>query len=358
MTANSPTSPTQQAAPSTAPQSAAHSERAPVRANAPQASATDALDVSIVVPIAHPDAEVADVVKALGEELDRDGKSWECLLVFDAVRGPAYHTAQALAAAHGERIKLISFKSPFGESICLSAGVEKARGRVILTSPPYVQIDPVEVRAMLAKIEEGADFVTPWRKPRVDPWLNRLQSALFNWIIRQIIQANFHDLNCYLRAIRRDVFDEIAVYGDMYRFLPVIAHRQGFHVVELPVRHLREWGKTGIYGVGVYVRRFLDVLGVMFLTKFTHKPLRFFGSVGALTLAIGTVILAVIGYQRLFLGAALYGRPIFVIALLLVALGVQIVGFGLVGEIIIYTQARNLRGYRIDRVYDTGGDEE
>jgi glycosyltransferase involved in cell wall biosynthesis len=313
------------------------------------------LDVSIVVPIVDPDAEVGEVVKALGGELERAGRTWECILVFDAVRGPAYQAAQALAGQHGERVRLISFKSPFGESICLSAGVEKARGKVILTSPPYVQIDPVEVRAMLARIEEGADFVTPWRKPRVDPWLNRLQSVLFNWIIRQIIQAEFHDLNCYLRAIRREVFDDIAVYGDMYRFLPVIAHRQGFHVVELPVRHLREWGKTGIYGAGVYVRRFLDVLGVTFLTKFTHKPLRFFGSVGALTLAIGAVILAVIGYQRFFLGAALYGRPIFVIALLLVALGVQIIGFGLVGEIIIYTQARNLRGYRVDRVYEDEG---
>ncbi|MCC6409309.1 MAG: glycosyltransferase [Planctomycetes bacterium] len=312
------------------------------------------LDVSIIVPIALQDAEVDDVVKALGGELDRAGKTWECILVFDAVRGPAYHAAQALAAARGEQIKLISFKAPFGESMCLSAGVERALGRVILTSPPYVQVDPVEIRAMLAKIDEGADFVTPWRKPRIDPWPNRMQSAFFNWVIRQIIQAEFHDLNCYLRAIRREVFDDLAVYGDMYRFLPVIAHRKGFHVVEVPVRHLREWGKTGIYGVGVYVRRFLDVLGVMFLTKFTHKPLRFFGSVGALTLGIGGLIMAVILYQRLFLGAALYGRPIFVIAVLLLVLGIQIIGFGLLGEIIIYTQARNLRGYRIDRIYDDG----
>lgn len=325
----------------------------------PVTTPTRVLDVSIIVPIVHADAEVADVVDALGNELERAGQSWECILVFDAVRGPAYQTAQALAAERGEQIKLISFKSPFGESICLSAGVERARGRVILTSPPYVQIDPVEVRAMLATLEQGADFVTPWRKPRVDPWLNRMQSAFFNWIIRQIIQADFHDLNCYLRAIRREVFDDIAVYGDMYRFLPVIAHRKGFNVVELPVRHLREWGKTGIYGVGVYVRRFLDVLGVMFLTKFTHKPLRFFGAVGGLALAVGGGIMAVLIYQRLFSEppAGLYGRPIFVIAVLLLVLGIQIIGFGLLGEIIIYTQARNLRGYRVDRIYGESDEE-
>jgi hypothetical protein len=312
------------------------------------------LDVSIVVPIQSADAEVADVVKSLGAELDRAGKTWECILVFDGVRGAAYQTAVALAATRGEQVKLVSFTSAFGESVCLSAGVERSLGLVILTSPPYVQVDPIEIRAMLQKIDEGADFVTPWRKPRVDPWLNRLQSTLFNWIIRQIIQADFNDLNCYLRAIRRVVFDDLSVYGDMYRFLPVIAHRQGFNVVELPVRHLREWGKTGIYGVGVYVRRFLDVLGVMFLTKFTHKPLRFFGAVGAVIVALASAVLALIVWQKYFSASpkALYGRPVFVIAVLMLVLGVQIIGFGLLGEIIIYTQARNLRGYRVDRVYD------
>ncbi len=330
------------------------------RSNADAAPSTPpsatALDVSIIVPIQSVDAEVEDVVHALGQVLDRERKSWECILVFDGVRGAAHQTAQRLAQSMGAKIKIIGLKSPFGESVCLTAGAERALGRVVVTSPPYVQIDPVELVAMLAKIDEGADFVTPWRRPRVDPWLNRLQSMIFNRIIRWIIRGEFHDLNCYFRVIRRDVLDDLAVYGDMYRFLPVIAHRQGFQVVEQPVRHLREWGKTGIYGVGVYVRRFLDVLGVMFLTKFTLKPLRFFGSVGAMVFGAGALMLTVIFFQKFGWFAeqekGLYGRPVFLIALMLVVLGVQIIGFGLVGEIIIYTQARNLREYRIDRVYE------
>ncbi len=318
---------------------------------APRQPAT--LDTTVIVPVTSALAEVAQVVMALSRELERQGRSFEFILVFDGVRGKAYADAQALAEKLGERVRLISFENPFGESVCLSAGFEVSKGRVIVTSPQYVQIDPLELSTMFAAIEAGADFVTPWRHPRVDALLNRVQSACFNWLIRQIIQMEFHDLNCYFRVIRREVLSQVAIYGDMYRFLPVIAHRQGFRVVEVQVRHLREWGASGFFGLGVYVRRFLDVLGVMFLTKFTLKPLRFFGSVGVLCSFLGAAMLAYVIYQKWTVpNAGLYGRPVFLIAITLLVLGVQIIGFGLVGEIIIYTQARHLREYRVERVYE------
>ena len=316
------------------------------------------LDVTVIVPVQSGEAEVAQVVAGLGGELDRLGRTWELILIFDGVRGTAWRKALELAQLRGECIRTIAFQNPFGESVCLSAGSERARGRTVITSPQYVQVDPVELGPMLEAIDAGADLVTPWRVQRVDPVLNRVQSVCFNWLIRQIIRGGtFHDLNCTLRAIRRDVLEDIAVYGDMYRFLPVIAHRQGYRVVEVQVRHLKEWGKAGFYGVGVYVRRALDVLGVMFLTKFTLKPLRFFGFFGFLCLIPGGAVLAIVIYQRIFMDAGLYGRPVFLLAVMLVVLGVQIIGFGLVGEIIIYTQARHLREYRIERVYE-GRDPE
>ena len=320
---------------------------------APSPSGEDArLDVSIIVPVQTEHAEVADVLRAVGGELDRLGRSWECILVFDGVRGRAWDAAQAIAPLYGARLKTIHFKSPFGESVCLLAGLERSLGRVIITSPHYVQVDPAEVGPMLAALDEGADFVTPWRRPRVDPLLNRLQSAAFNFIIRQIIRMSFHDLNCYFRAIRREVLDDVTVYGDMYRFLPVIAYRQGYRVAEVPVRHLKEWGRAGFFGIGVYVRRFLDIVGVMFLTKFTLKPLRFFGSVGAIFFLAGFFILAWLTTQKFLYGAGLYNRPAFLLGVMLLVLGVQILGFGLVGEIIIYTQAKNLREYRIERIWE------
>lgn len=307
-------------------------------------------EISLIVPITSSEGRVREVVEALGAQFDRLGKRWEAILVFDGVRGSAWAEADQLSKARPTQVRPLSFQQSFGESVCLAAGFEKARGRIVMTAPQYVQIDPHEIGAMLKALDDGADFVTPWRHPRIDPLLNRLQSALFNWAVRNMIKMKFHDLNCYFRAFKREVLEELVLYGDMYRFLPVIAVRQGFRVVEVKVRHLHEWGGAGFFGIGVYVRRFLDILGMLFLAKFTLKPLRFFGMLGGVFFAIGGLLLAMILYQYVFQGQGVYQRPLFLIALLLTLLGVQIIGFGLVGEIIIYTQARNLREYRTERI--------
>ena len=217
-----------------------------------------------------------------------------------------------------------------------------------LSSP----MDPIELADMLAEIDNGADFVAPWRHPRVDPLLNQLQSVLFNLVIRTIIGMRFHDLNCYFRAIRREVLEDVVIYGDMYRFLPVIAFRRGYRVVEVKVRHLQEWGRAGFFGLGVYIRRVLDILAVMFLTKFTLKPLRFFGTLGGLVTLCGAALAAFLAFERVVYDKGVTGNPVLLIAVLLLVLGVQIIGFGLVGEIIIYSQARNLKEYRIERIWE------
>lgn len=319
----------------------------------PEADENAPLDVTVVVPVQSPDAEVAAVVEALGSELQRQKRSWEFIFIFDGVGGRAQAEMARLRERYGWRVRSISFKNPFGESVCLSAAVERCRGRYVVTSPQYVQVDPIELRAMLVALDEGADFVTPWRAPRVDPWLNRIQSAAFNFVIRQIIRMPFHDLNCYFRAIRRELLEDVAVYGDMYRFLPVIAFRQGYRVVEVKVRHLKEWGTTGFFGVGIYTRRFLDVLAVMFLTKFTLKPLRFFGTIGGTFSLTGMVICLWLLILKFGFGQGVAGRPLLLLGVLMIVLGVQILGFGLVGEIIIFSQARNLKEYRIERIYES-----
>lgn len=311
------------------------------------------LGVSVVVPVTSPEAEVRDVVEALGAELLRENRSWEVIFVFDGVTGRAWEEVQKLRRDYPNKVRSISFKNPFGESVCLSAAVERARGRYLVTSPQYVQVDPVELRTMLAALDDGADFVTPWRSPRIDPLLNRLQSAAFNLVIRQIIRMEFHDLNCYFRAIRREVLEDVAVYGDMYRYLPVIAYRQGYKVVEVKVRHLKEWGGTGFFGLGIYTRRFLDILAVMFLTKFTLKPLRFFGTIGGVFAVAGLGICAHMTIQKFWFDQPISGRPLLLLGVLLIVLGVQVLGFGLVGEIIIFSQARNLKEYRIESIYES-----
>lgn len=315
--------------------------------------------VSVIVPVRAPTAQVREVVLALSAELERLGRDFDFVLVFDGVRGPAWLEAQALEAEQPTRVQIVGLQQSFGESVCLAAGLERARGSVIVTSPQYVQVDPAALEAMLERIEAGADFVTPWRHPRVDPWLNRLESALFNWITRRIIHVKFRDLNCTFRVFRRGVLEEMNLYGDMYRFLPAIAYRQGYQGVELQVRHLREWGGAGLFGLGVYARRLLDVIGMLFLAKFTLKPLRFFGALGGVIALPGAIMCAVIVVQYLLLeNSGIYNRPLFFIGFILIVLGVQIVGFGLVGEIIIYTQARNLREYRIGRIFEPDPDRK
>jgi glycosyltransferase involved in cell wall biosynthesis len=325
---------------------------APLTATAPETAAPSALDVTVVVPIQSPEAEVREVLEALGAELDREAKSWEVVFVFDGVAGRAWNVVEELRAEHAGRVKTIAFKNHFGDSVCLAAALEIALGRIVVTSPQYVQIDPVEIRPMLQAMESGADFVTPWRSPRVDPWLNRLQSSSFNWVIRRIIGMQFHDLNCHFRAIRREVLADVAIYGDQYRFLPVTAHRQGYRVVEVRVRHIKEWGQAGFFGVGVYLRRFLDILAVMFLTNFTLKPLRFFGTVGGLFFLCGAGISAYLAVQKLLHGTGVSGSPLLLLGVVLMVLGVQVIGIGLLGEIVIYTQARNLKEYRVERIWE------
>jgi glycosyltransferase involved in cell wall biosynthesis len=317
---------------------------------------TRPIDVTIIVPVVSGDGRVRDVTQALSAELERLGKSWECILVFDGVRGRAWEEAQELAREHPARVLPIAFQQPSGESTCLTAAFERSRGGIIVTSPQYVQVDPFELSQMLAALSAGADFVSPWRHPRIDPYLNRLQSSLFNWVMRRIIQSPFHDLNCYFRAFKRQVLEEVAIYGDQYRFLPAIALRQGFKVVELKVRHLKEWGGSGFFGLGVYARRAIDILGVVFLSRFTLKPLRFFGALGGSFALLGGAMCLIMLVQHLFFTpeGALITRQWFLVGLLLFVLGVQIIGFGLVGEIIIYTQARNLREYRIERIWEAG----
>lgn len=310
------------------------------------------LEVSVVIPVVRADSRVREVVVGLRAELEARQISHEFVLVFDGVGGPAAEEAEALLKEHAGLIKVLRFQQPFGESACLAKALEIARGEVLVTSPAYLQVEAEDVHLLLKGLRDGADLVAPVRRPRVDPLLNRLQSWAFNLVMRRVLRAPMHDLNCCFRAVRRRVLDDVTLYGDVYRFLPAIAHRTGFRVQEVQVRHKAEFAGAGLFGVGVYIRRFIDLVGVAFLSRFTLRPLRFFGAIGGALAFIGGVMTVGLVAQRLMMDAALYQRPLFLLGVLLFVLGVQVIGFGLVGEIIIYTQARNLREYRVDRIYE------
>lgn len=313
--------------------------------------------VSVVIAITENEANPRTVIEGFAEALTGAGYPCEFVVVID---GPITRFDEELAELGTSwPVYIVSLEGGgLGESIALSAGVAKANGELVVNAPPYLQIEPADVVDVVKALEAGADCVATWRDRRIDPWLNQLQSRLFNRVLRVIMNAPFHDLNSGTRGFRRQVLEEVAVYGELYRFLPVLAARQGFRVVEVRVRHREEKGRSGFYGVGVYLRRLLDIVAITFLTRFTQRPLRFFGYVGFAAGLIGVLMTLFPLYNKLFLDESLSDRPLFVIGSILAAFGVQLIGFGLVGEIIIFTQAPNLRDYKVgEEISGSDGDD-
>jgi glycosyltransferase involved in cell wall biosynthesis len=319
-------------------------------------------DLTVVVPVHDDQVEFEAILEQYVREFERRGITYEFVFVLDG-------TSDKLFEELGRRrpsdtsVRIIKFNQPFGESIALAAGFKIARGRVVLSLPQYVQTDPADVHKVLDAVERGADVVTCWRKPRVDAWLNRVQSAFFNAFMRILTRAQVHDLNCLQRAMRRRVFEDVTVQGDMYRFLPVLAFRAGYEVAEVQVRHLKEHKRGAVFGslfgVGVYLRRLLDVAALIFLTRFTRKPLRFFGLAGFGIFGVGLTTCLVVLVQFLMGGDAvdtrLKNRAWLVFGALMIVLGVQTFFIGLVAEIVIFTQGRHLKDYKVGRVAEGDG---
>lgn len=320
-----------------------------------------AVDVSVVVPISGTEeVDLVGIQTALSEVLNGIGKSCEFIFVDDGV-GPAVDAKLKELQENGVTIKVVRFHQRFGESVALTAGFEQSSGEILITSAPYLQVEPSELPKVVAKIEEGYDYVSGWRSDRVDPFLNRLQSRAFNYLVRTVTRVKLHDLNCALRVMRRNVMDEINLYGDLYRFLPIIAERHGFKVTEVRVKHREEKGKIGFFGFGVYVRRFLDMLTMLFLTKFTKRPLRFFGLLGSFFFFVGVGINLYLTILKLFANDSLADRPLLILGVLMMVMGIQLVSIGLLAEIIIFTHAERIKEHRVEDmiegdVPEDGGD--
>jgi len=238
------------------------------------------------------------------------------------------------------------------DATALTQGFGAGNGDVVVVLPPYLQIDPAEIGPMVDRVASGElDCVASWREPRCDPTGDAWKSRLFNALTRWATGSSLHDLNSNLRVMRRDVVEDVQVYGDMYRFVPILAARKGYRVGEQKVRHIEERVKKGDYRLGVYVRRLLDLMSLFFLTKFTSKPLRFFGLVGSSVLTVGALITATVILQW-FGGKALSDRPMLVFGVVMIVLGLQLFSIGLLGELIIFTHARDLKEYNVERVYE------
>ena len=300
--------------------------------------------ISVVVPVVERTDDLLAVYHAYSAELERRSADFEFIFVFDGRFAPPLELLTLSQSR--DRLRVLRFAREFGETAALRIGIEKSRGDLLLTLPAYFQVQPEGISRLLEAVERGADLAVAHRYPRLDSWLNRMQSRAFHRMIGGVTEQRFHDMACGVRAMRRNVAESLPLYGDLHRFIPALALREGYQVEEVSVPQHPNDARTRVYGPGVYLRRLLDIAAFFFLAKFTERPLRFFGLIGSAFLGAGSLLSLVLLVQRVE-GQGIANRPALLLAVLLVAVGVQLLGLGLVGEIIVHLRAPHRRVYRV-----------
>ncbi len=291
--------------------------------------------VSVIVPVLNEADTVMELAQRVAEVLDRLGLRFEIVFVDD---GSADETRQRVKEAHelDERVKLVSLRRNFGKAAALCAGFDFSQGDILITMDGDLQDDPDEIPRFLEKLEsEDLDLVSGWKQQRQDPVSKRYPSRLFNWVTRKLAHVDLHDFNCGYKAYRREVVDEIALYGELHRYIPVLASRRGFTLGELSVVHHPRKHGTSKYGWDRYYKGLLDLITVLFITKYTRRPLHLFGMIGLSSLVVGLGInlyLAVLWLS----GQTLSNRPLLLLGVLLMLLGIQVLTTGLIGEMITF----------------------
>ena len=307
------------------------------------------IDVSAIVPVVHRTKDTAELAAEYIAALDKTGRSFEILFIIDGDKPAVFEALQELAAVD-QRVRLIKFAKAFGEATAVSAGFRLSRGEVIVTLPAYFQVEPTAISTLVGALAD-CDMAVAYRSPRRRKSAFEVQRRrLFHWLIKVSSGENFSDLGCAARAFKRKILEEIPLYGEQHSFLPVLASKKGFRVREIAVEQSpRDWFE-GKYGARSYLHRILDIFSVVFLVRFTKKPIRFFGMIGSITFVFGGLVVFTVVVQRLIFGVPLANRPVLLVGSLLTVLGLQVFALGLLGELIIFTHAREIKEYTIEEI--------
>jgi glycosyltransferase involved in cell wall biosynthesis len=288
--------------------------------------------ISVVVPVHDEDRSVELLYDELASALEPLARPWEAVFVDDGSTDGSFAALTRLND-RAPNVRVVRLRRNFGKSAALAAGFRHSTGDVVVTIDADLQDDPSEIPRLLAKLDEGFDLVSGWKTQRRDRWSRRLGSKIFNSVVGSASGLKLHDMNCGLKAYRAEVVRSLRIYGELHRFLPVLAHDRGFRVAELPVNHRpREHGRSR-YGVERYARGFLDFLTVSFMGRYRHRPLHLFGGLGLVFAAIGTAVLLYLTILKLS-GEAIGHRPLLTLGVLLVVVGFQFFSLGLLSELI------------------------
>ena len=309
------------------------------------------VELSIVIPVLNEEANLKPLYFELKEALETLGRSYEMVFVDD---GSTDDSARTLAELHeaDNRVKVVEFRRNFGKTAALTAGFRLGRGQVVVTMDADLQDVPAEIGVLLSKLEEGYDLVAAWRFDRQDPLSKTFWSRIFNRVVASLTGVRLHDFNCGFKAYRRPVTEEVKLYGELHRFVPVLAFLKGFRIAEVKVVHRPRRAGRSKYGVGRLGRGFLDFLTVIFLTTYLKRPLHLFGTAGIAVFLVGFVINTYMAYLRFFLDQPIGTRPLLLLGVLSMLLGLQIISMGLLGEMLRNLTFRPEEEYSIRRVLD------
>jgi glycosyltransferase involved in cell wall biosynthesis len=309
--------------------------------------------ISVVVPVCDEELTLAPLYDELEAALEPAGEPWEVVYVDDGSSDGSFAALTRLHAAH-DNVRVVRFRRNFGKAAALASGFAHASGDVVVTIDADLQDDPGEIPRLLAKLDEGFDLVTGWKTKRRDPWLRRALSRIFNWATSRVSGLRLHDLNCGLKAYRAEVLAGLRIYGELHRFLPVLAHYRGFRIAELPVNHRPRAHGRSRYGPERYLRGFLDLLTVTFIGRYRHRPLHLFGGLGLLLSAVGLGVLVYLTALKAS-GEAIGHRPLLLLGVLLVVVGLQFFSLGLLSEMVTSqheerTDVRELESRRVEEI--------
>jgi glycosyltransferase involved in cell wall biosynthesis len=300
------------------------------------------MNLSIVIPLYNEEKTVEPLYAQLKAALEGTGREYEIIIVDDGSTDGSFDVLKRLYE-DDERLKVIRFRRNFGQTAAFAAGFDRSQGEVVITMDADLQNDPADIPLLLAKIEEGYDVVSGWRLPRRDPFLTRrLPSTTANWLISQVTRVHLHDYGCSLKAYRREVVKNVQLYGELHRFIPAIANWMGVSVAEVPVRHFpRRFGKSK-YGFSRTARVLLDLLTVRFLLSYSTRPIHIFGGLGLISFVAGIGLGGYLSYVKFALGQKIGDRPLLLLAILLMVMGVQLISMGLLGELVVRTYYETL----------------
>ncbi|MFH1011320.1 MAG: glycosyltransferase [bacterium] len=311
-------------------------------------------DITVVVPLYNEEESLGELYASIVEVCQKCALSREILFMDDGSTDNSLQMLKDLCRKD-KTVHVLSFRKNNGKSAALQTAFRNARGNMVITMDADLQDDPQEIPALLKKLNEGYDLVSGWKRKRRDPLSKTLPSKLFNFVTGRLSGIRLHDFNCGLKAYRREVVEHLDIYGELHRFLPVLAHKQGFRVSEIPVQHhARKYGQTK-FGMKRFLSGFLDLITVLYLTGFTRNPLHFFGTLGLVAILLGLAInlYLVIGWlQRIWIG----NRPLLFLGVLLIVVGVQFFSFGLLAEMMT-RQEEKIREYALKFDSDASAEE-